>query len=369
MLKNVSRNSRILFNLQQQCSRNIRGTAGTAVLQLDAPTYSINSGIHAPHRPIIVQVRSLSSGWSLSRNSRKARHAEAQLRQRRPLVNGKTVAFHMSELEPQSRLSAKAKSSSNSRSRQYDSDLIVVLDMDECIIHSQFFNNPAGANIYAHQVARAQQRNNNADGEQQQEVDSFRFSLPDGDIVHVNKRPYLDEFLNAVSSKYETHIFTAAMELYASPLLDILDPDGTKFAKRWYRGDCTFDPKTRAYVKNLNSLPLVKESNSSHCNENVPHKPHDLKRVVLVDNNPLSFLSNPSNGILVSSFFNDASDNTLPAVVELLDELDLLEDVRPSLDSRFGLKDALAEIRGGASMNERVVGIDNVEAEEDAVAF
>lgn len=77
--------------------------------------------------------------------------------------------------------------------------------------------------------------------------------------------------------------------------------------------------------------------------------PFDERRVVLVDNNPVSFLPNPSNGILVSSFYDDPNDKTLEAVMELLHELDGSEDVRPLLDSKFGLKKALDDLVRGES--------------------
>jgi TFIIF-interacting CTD phosphatase-like protein len=90
-----------------------------------------------------------------------------------------------------------------------------------------------------------------------------------------------------------------------------------------------------------------------HCNtgssSSLPHSfPCDERRVVLVDNNPLSFLPNPSNGILVSPFYDDPKDDTLEAVMELLHELDESDDVRPILDDKFGLKDALEDVvKGG----------------------
>jgi CTD small phosphatase-like protein 2 len=76
-----------------------------------------------------------------------------------------------------------------------------------------------------------------------------------------------------------------------------------------------------------------------------------------VDNNPLSFLANPENGILVNNFYNDPDDTTLFAVLDLLDELDQAQDVRPLLEERFSLKQALEE-----------VGQENDEEEEEAVA-
>jgi hypothetical protein len=76
-----------------------------------------------------------------------------------------------------------------------------------------------------------------------------------------------------------------------------------------------------------------------------------LKRTVLVDNNPMSFLANPSNGILVPNFYNDPHDTALPEVLSLLEELNEEEDVRPMLESRFGLKQSLKESQSGRSNN------------------
>ena len=53
--------------------------------------------------------------------------------------------------------------------------------------------------------------------------------------------------------------------------------------------------------------------------------------MVLVDKNPFSFLRNPNNAIPVNSIYDNAQDETLPDVQELLGELDLEGDVRPIL--------------------------------------
>ena len=98
----------------------------------------------------------------------------------------------------------------------YSSDLIVVLDMDECLIHSQFLSDqcdkyrqaevrPTGNSPFHH--------DEEADMIITTSCESFRISLPDGDLVHINKRPNLDLFLKEITSKFETYIFTAAMEV------------------------------------------------------------------------------------------------------------------------------------------------------------
>jgi TFIIF-interacting CTD phosphatase-like protein len=233
--------------------------------------------------------------------------------QRRPVVNGKILPFHVNDLKKTQQHVASAISSSSISSQQrrnhydnkngtsnniikqhnkeplrkYDSDLIVVLDMDECLIHSQFLQDGPGAK-YAHQV---QQRGGSGDksssSSSKSSVDSFNITLPDGERVLVHERPYLHEFLNEVSSKYETHIFTAAMEVYAKPVLDILDPHGDIFTNIYYRESCQLNSTVGAYVKNLGGLGLFSDDDSdSNNNESINNK-RRLNRTVLVDNNPL----------------------------------------------------------------------------------
>jgi len=99
----------------------------------------------------------------------------------------------------------------------YASDLVVVLDMDECLIHSQFLSDqihdkyrqaeerPAGHAPFQHAEE--------AEAIIATTCENFKISLPDGDLVHVNKRPNLDLFLREITAKFETYIFTAAMEV------------------------------------------------------------------------------------------------------------------------------------------------------------
>ena len=142
------------------------------------------------------------------------------------------------------------------------------------------------------------------------------------------------------------------------------------FRGRFYREHCVYDPDLGVYAKNLCDVLRMRQmmiEDAADCYEGEGIPPNggihcgsssslhnsfacDERRVVLVDNNPLSFLPNPSNGILVSSFYDDPKDDTLEAVMELLHELDGSDDVRPILDDKFGLKDALEDVVKGGSI-------------------
>lgn len=182
--------------------------------------------------------------------------------------------------------------------------LIVVLDLDETLVHSTFHG--AGATMYR-QVERRKQHI-------RRQCESFRLVLSDGDVVTVNKRPQVDAFLQALHDdpRLEPHVFTAALDSYAAPVLDYLDPDDKLFKRRMFRESCT-PTGMGTFAKDLSTLYT------------------DLSRVVLVDNNPISLMKQPSNGILVPSFFDDPKDDVLQTVLSFLHSLADAPDVRPVL--------------------------------------
>mmetsp|Transcript_32292 Transcript_32292/g.52327 ORF Transcript_32292/g.52327 Transcript_32292/m.52327 type:complete len:150 (-) Transcript_32292:112-561(-) len=111
-------------------------------------------------------------------------------------------------------------------------------------------------------------------------------------------------------------------QIYAAPLLDMLDAQ-RKLKGRFYRQHCT--SQLGLYLKDLSLVGG-----------------EDLSRVVLVDNNPISFLLQPENGIPVESFYDQTDDTALEEVLEILRTLDKDSgDVRPTLKEMFGLKKTL----------------------------
>ncbi len=202
----------------------------------------------------------------------------------------------------------KAKSGGGARSGL--KPLVVVLDLDETLVHSTFHG--SGARMYR-QIEKRKSKI-------RRQVESFQLVLDDGDRVTVNKRPHVDEFMRALQApEFESHVFTAALDSYAAPVLDRLEKaEGSRlFARRMYRDSCT-PTGMGTFAKDLDTL--------------YP----DLSRVVLVDNNPISLMKQPSNGILVPSFFDDPSDDVLPTVLDFLRSLADAPDVRPVLRALKG---------------------------------
>lgn len=213
--------------------------------------------------------------------------------------------------------------------------LTVVLDMDECLLHSKFH----GPNGMEH-------RQEEARPDEIADLNSFWVTLDDGDVAQVNKRPGLDAFLEALSRDHDTVVFTAAMPDYAGPVLDRIDPTGKLLRRRLYRDSCR--QVKGAFLKDLTGI--VANGNGDG----------DLSRVVLVDNNPLSFICQPSNGILVTSFYDEANDTALASVLQLIRHLESVQDVRPVLRDMFRLDTLLCDYRAAL--------LDGISADDPAAA-
>ncbi|CAL5183653.1 unnamed protein product [Lathyrus oleraceus] len=127
---------------------------------------------------------------------------------------------------------------------------------------------------------------------------------------YVSKRPGVDELLESLATKYEIVIFTAALEEYASLVLDRLDRHRF-ISHRLYRDSCrNIDGKL---VKDLSVVG------------------RDLKRVVIVDDNPVSFSNQPENAILIRPFVDDVSDRELWKLRGFLNGSDCFDDMREAI--------------------------------------
>lgn len=257
--------------------------------------------------------------------------------------------------------------------------LTILLDIDETLVHSIFENGrDLGAPLdEVHSYTTAE---NTA----LEPVENFELHLEDRGVVTVHKRPGLEAFMDHLASRkgkegFRVVAFTAAVTEYASPLCDVLDPDGLIFDAMFYRDSCTI--KGNQYQKDLDLvinkmrqqddalrdlkkaeqagiLARLRQSmadpvtslNYSLAGQKRPYvyrqdeywdvtnEQLDLSRTVLVDNNPVCHVMYPQNGILVPSFFDDPRDQELAKVSQLLDQLLEAQDDDSPADVRDFLR-------------------------------
>ena len=102
------------------------------------------------------------------------------------------------------------------------------------------------------------------------------------------------DWRDACADEFQTYVFTAGTQPYAEPLLDTLDPQRELLQGRLYRDHC------REVVLSSGSYQYLKDLRAALEMAGVDEE--DFSRVVLVDNNPMSFVCQPSNGIPVPDF-------------------------------------------------------------------
>ena len=126
--------------------------------------------------------------------------------------------------------------------------------------------------------------------------------------LHVLKRPFLEEFLFSVSEIFDIFIFTASISQYANPLLDEIDKKNL-IKKRLFRQHCNYC--NGVYIKDLKIFQ----------NENI-------ENMIIIDNNPLSYLLNQDNGLPIKSWYEDPNDIELKKLIPILKILGNTTDVR-----------------------------------------
>ena len=160
----------------------------------------------------------------------------------------------------------------------------LILDLDETLVHSGFhpFNRKSDFTL-----------NIKVDGKNH--------------TIFVLKRPYVEEFLSEIAPYFEIIIFTASISEYASPLIDMLDKNKLT-SGRLFRQHCLFNHGL--YLKDIKIIQK------------------DLKDVIIIDNNPVSYVLNQDNGIPIITWYDDLNDKELLNLIPFLKYLSTENDVR-----------------------------------------
>lgn len=159
----------------------------------------------------------------------------------------------------------------------------LVLDLDETLVHSSFRAVPGADFVIPVQI---------------EDVVHF---------VYVAKRPGVDQFLVEMAKYYEIVIYTASLNKYADPLLDLLDPHRV-IRTRLFRESCVYYEGN--YVKDLSLIN------------------RDLSQSIIIDNSPASYIFHPENAIDCSSFIDDPRDRELDQIGSFLAGVRDVRDVR-----------------------------------------
>lgn len=164
----------------------------------------------------------------------------------------------------------------------------LVIDLDETLIHSSFHIAVSSADFVI-------------DLELGQGIEK----------VYVQKRPGVDEFLEAVSDVYEVVIFTASLPSYANAVINLLDPERKRISHRLFRDSCVY--YRGQYIKDLTLLG------------------RSLHEVIIIDNSPVSYLFQPDHAVPIPSWYSDITDKHLTNIQDPLISLASMDEPLASL--------------------------------------
>ena len=149
-----------------------------------------------------------------------------------------------------------------------------------------------------------------------------------------NLRPGIFSFLNTIKPLYELVSFTTAPKEYSDIILGIIESQKKYFDYNLYREHSTL--YCNSFVKDISKLG------------------REIKRVIIVDDEPFNFKLNQENGIKIAPFSGDITKNDT-ALFELKKLLVLFHRVGCE-DLRKAIKTYQEEIKEKISMDSRRLG-------------
>ena len=165
------------------------------------------------------------------------------------------------------------------------------------------------------------------------EILKFNFGNENDILIPLIIRPHLFEFLDYASENFNLIVFTASDKNYANSILNFIEKKKKYFIKRLFRDSCVYlNPGIS--IKDLRIFSDV-----------------TLNNIILVDNSIFAFANQLSNGVLISSFYNDINDCMLENLIDYLGILLNVKDVREINEQSFQFETYLLNIKKSCKLS------------------
>ena len=188
-------------------------------------------------------------------------------------------------------------SNNNSYKKVNHTEKILVIDLDETLIHTSFkklsnydFKILLDSTIYTKKNLE----------------DKIIKGLSVQKIVeaYICIRPGVNEFLSQLSNYYDLYVYSASSKQYLNNVIKNLDKKNI-IKKCYCRDDCII------YVENTEEdfdINISKKNNKYNYVKDLKKINKDLRNIVFIDNNIVSFKLQEKNGIPIKSWYDDNDD-------------------------------------------------------------
>lgn len=140
-------------------------------------------------------------------------------------------------------------------------------------------------------------------------------------LYYAYKRPHLDRFLVYALEHFDVAVWTSAGERYAADVIKAIFPDPTVLQFAWSAARCSqrYDAETQTYYHGTKPLTKVRRQYSSRW---------PVAQILAVDDSPYKWAESYGNYIPISEWTGDEEDSELLALIEYLETLRELPDLR-----------------------------------------
>ena len=143
----------------------------------------------------------------------------------------------------------------------------------------------------------------------------------------VYRRPYLNEFVDFVDDNFPFAVWSSASDDYVMEMTRQLDLD-QKTVFRWARSKATFKrPLTFDSEGNLNHDSIDHQFFVKRLKK-VKKLGYELEKILIIDDTPHKSQENYGNAIYISEFKGDQDDSELLKLMEYLQTLKTVDNVR-----------------------------------------
>jgi RNA polymerase II subunit A small phosphatase-like protein len=194
---------------------------------------------------------------------------------------------------------------------------ILVIDLDETLIHTSFKKIPNPDLTI--QLDSTVYTKKNTDDKNIEELSVQKIVE-----AYIRIRPGVNEFFSQLSKHYDFYVYSASSKNYLSTIIKNIDKN--KIIKKCYcRDDCIM------YVENTEK-DFDQPNNKYNYVKDLKKINKDLKNIVFIDNNIVSFKLQEKNGIPIKSWFDDYDDIELYKLIPILKNLSGFYDVRVEIE-------------------------------------
>ena len=196
---------------------------------------------------------------------------------------------------------------------------ILVIDLDETLIHTSFqkIEKPDLQILLDSSISKKNITNkNNNNG----------IPIPKPVEAYIRIRPGVDEFLSQMSKYYDIYVYSASSKNYLNTIIKNIDKNNI-IKECFCREDCIM------YVEDCEE-DFDKPNNKYNYIKDLKKINKDLRNIVFIDNNAISFKLQEKNGIPIKSWYDDYEDLELYKLIPILKNLSGFYDVRVEI-SKF----------------------------------